>query len=210
MNDINFQLIALAAIVSIASPGPATLAIMGMSMNQGRRYGLVLALGILTGSLFWSASAAFGLGAMMHANVWVLEVIRYAGAVYLLYLSYRSIRSAMASASNEPAATFVADYRVAYMRGLLIHLTNPKAILFFGALYSLALPAGIEPSGLLSVIFFVGVISAGIFLGYACLFSSAAIRRCYVQSKRLFETAFAILFGFAGIKILFSRLGTNS
>ena len=206
MNDINFQLIALAAVVSIASPGPATLAIMGVSMNQGRRYGLAVALGILTGSLFWSTAAAFGLGAVMHANAWLFEVIRYAGAVYLLYLSYRSIRSAIASASTELAVSPVAGYRLAWTRGLLIHLTNPKAILFFGALYSLAMPVGIKTPALLYVIFFVGVISACIFLGYAFLFSSPVIRARYLQSKRLFETAFAVLFGFAGLKLLFSRL----
>jgi len=210
MHDINFQLIALAAVVSIASPGPATLAIIAVSMNQGRRYGVALAVGILTGSLFWSSLAAFGLGAVMVTNAWLFELVRYAGVLYLLYLAFKSFRAAMAASSTEIVAASVESYGTAYLKGLLIHLTNPKAILFFGALYSLALPTGINASGLLTVILFVGVISACIFFGYALLFSSEAVRRRYLQSKRIFEFAFAALFGFAGLKLLFSKLNSGA
>jgi len=207
VENINYLLIAGAALVSIASPGPATLAIMAASVNQGRRYGIALALGILTGSLFWSTAAAFGLGAVMHANVWMFEVIRIAGAMYLIYLSYRSLRSAISSKAVSVASLSTDDLRSAYIRGLLIHLTNPKAILFFGALYSLAVTNGSEYSTLLSVILFVGVISASIFLGYALLFASATVRQWYVRSRRIFETAFAVLFGAAGFRLLLSRTG---
>jgi len=205
IEQINYSLIALAALVSIASPGPATLAIMGLSMHQGRSYGLMLAAGILTGSLIWSTTAAFGLGAVMYANAWLFEFIRYAGAAYLIYLSYRSLRSAMASSQEQIAAVAVTSPGAAYIRGLLIHLTNPKAILFFGALYSLAIPDNTTALGLVSVIGFVGVISACIFLGYAMLFSVAQVRQWYVKSRRVFEIAFAALFGFVGLKILVTR-----
>ena len=199
MEEINYLLIASAALVTIASPGPATLAIMAVSMNQGRFYSAMMALGILTGSLFWSVSAAFGLGAIMQANAWLFEMIRIIGALYLLYLSYRSIRSALKSVelNTNEADTFSATG--AYRRGLLIHLTNPKAILFFGALYSIAIPDGTTVGGLVSVILFVGMISTGIFFSYALIFSSATASRLYLRSKRAFEAAFGVLFGLAGL-----------
>jgi len=56
MEEINYSLIVVSAIAAIASPGPATLAIAGTSMNHGRRFGGYLAAGVLTGSLFWSTS----------------------------------------------------------------------------------------------------------------------------------------------------------
>jgi len=205
MEDINYLFIALAALVSIASPGPATLAIMGISMKQGRKYGVVLAFGILTGSLFWSTAAAFGLGAIMQANAWVFELLRYAGALYLIYLSYRSLRSAMTPAETIETATSTGGYGAAYIRGLLIHLTNPKAILFFAALYSIAVPQTTGFTGLVSVILFVGIISSVIFLGYAVLFATDAIRQYYVRMRWAFESAFAAVFGVAGVRLLVSR-----
>lgn len=206
MEEINYLLIALAALVSIASPGPATLAIMGISMKHGRRYGLVLAFGILSGSLFWSTAAAFGLAAVMYANAWLFEMLRFVGAGYLIFLSYRSLRSALIPVEAVDRELSIDTLRSAYSRGLLLHLTNPKAILFFASLYSLAVPDSSGFRELLSVIVFVGLISASVFFGYAVLFSSAVVSGWYVRSKRLFETAFAIVFGVAGFKLLLSRV----
>ena len=90
MQEIHYVMILIGAFVAMASPGPATLAIASTSMTQGRIKGLALASGILTGSLFWSCSAAFGLGAVLYANVWLFESLRYVGAVYLLFLAYKS------------------------------------------------------------------------------------------------------------------------
>lgn len=205
MAEINYLFVAIAAFVSIASPGPATLAIMAASMNQGRRYGVSLALGVLTGSLFWSSAAAFGLGTVMQTNMWTLDMIRVAGAAYLLFLSYRSIRSAVKPVDATITYTAVKKLRLAYLKGVLIHLTNPKAILFFGALYSLIIGGEADTLALSSIIFFVGVISASIFLSYAMLFSSEVVRHCYVKSKRYFEVAFGALFGIAGLRLLLSR-----
>jgi len=127
--DINLPLILLAALVASASPGPATLAIAGTSMGSGRASGLSLASGITTGSLMWSVSAALGLGAVMLANAWMFEVVRYFGAAYLMFLAYKSARSAL---SRKDIATkpMTGSKSRLFTKGLLLHVTNPKAILF--------------------------------------------------------------------------------
>lgn len=208
MEEINYLLIIFAAFIAIASPGPATLAISGISMSHGRGYGLVLALGVLTGSLLWSFSAAFGLGAIMYANSWLFEVFRYFGVCYLLYLSYKSLCSALSSKQAELAVGSATGFKSAYLRGILIHLSNPKAILFFGSLYSLGLPIEVSTSDLLKVIASVGLTSACIFIGYALLFSIPKVRHLYLKSRRVFESAFAVFFGIAGVKILANKLST--
>lgn len=210
MQEINYLLIAGAALVSIASPGPATLAIMSLSMSKGRSYGMMIALGILTGSLSWSIAAALGMGAVMQANVWLFEMLRIVGALYLIYLSYRSLRSAFISTDLNPEKVEAISHGAAYRRGLLIHLTNPKAILFFGALYTLALPVGASLASVISVFLFVGTISAGIFLGYAIVFSSETVRNWYMRSRQVFNIAFGVLFGFAGVRLLVTRINVSS
>lgn len=175
-------------------------------MNSGRKYGLILATGITSGSLIWSISAAFGLGAIMLANAWAFEVIRYFGAAYLLFLAYKSIRSAFRASTIESEIAPVHSLRKAYTKGLLLHLTNPKAILFFGSLFSIGLPANAPPESLVIVIAAVGLQSVIVFHGYALLFSSAPITAGYTKLRRWFETVFALAFGAAGLKILTTPL----
>ncbi|EPJ45168.1 MAG: putative amino acid efflux protein [Osedax symbiont Rs1] len=206
MLEINYLLIFIAALIAIASPGPATLAISATSLNQGRKYGLALAAGVLTGSLLWSFSAAFGLAVLMSANAWLFEVLRYFGAGYLLYLSYKSLHSALSANQDEMLNSPVSALKSAYLRGLLIHLLNPKAILFFAALYSLGLPTEVSNIELLKVIATVGFTSSAIFIGYAWLFSLPKVRVLYLKSRRIFEAVFAVFFGIASVKVLTGNL----
>lgn len=203
--DINLPLILLAALVASASPGPATLAIAGTSMGSGRASGLSLASGITTGSLMWSVSAALGLGAVMLANAWMFEVVRYFGAAYLMFLAYKSARSAL---SRKDIATkpMTGSKSRLFTKGLLLHVTNPKAILFFGSLYSLGIPVGSSIGDLAIVIIAVGIQSVLIFHGYAILFSSKAMTRVYLRLRRWFEGAFAIGFGAASFKIITAKI----
>ncbi|WP_411351773.1 LysE family translocator [Leisingera aquaemixtae] len=206
MENVNLVMILAAAFLGAASPGPATLTIAGTSMQHGRKPGLALAAGVCTGSLIWSVSAAFGLGAVMLANAWMFEAVRYAGAGYLMYLAIRSARSALRPGAPVLRAAAAPTLRSAYGKGLALHLTNPKAVLFFGALYAIGLPPGTSVSALLLVMAAIAVQSTLIFHGYALLFSSQAASRAYVRLRRGFEAAFAAAFGAASWQILAARL----
>lgn len=204
--DINLPLILAAAFVASASPGPATLAIAGTSMASGRKYGLATAAGITSGSLTWSVSAALGLATLMHSSAWAFEVMRYAGAGYLLFLAFKSARSAMTPGEQKTLKMPVASLRSAYGKGLALHLTNPKAILFFGSLFAIGVPPGASVQDLALVIAAVGLQSVLVFHGYALLFSSPPLVAGYARLRRWFEAVFAIAFGAAGLKILTIRL----
>ncbi len=205
IEGINLQLILFAGFIAGASPGPATLAIAGTSMASGRKYGLALACGIVTGSLIWSVTAAFGLGAIMLANSWLLEIVRYFGAGYLIYLAWNSARSALKSGDVELKGVSHSSLKRAYSKGLALHLTNPKAILYFGSLYAIGIPANTPLMGLIIVILSLWTLGIFIFLGYAILFSSDPMRRSYFRLRRWFEGVFALAFAAAGLKILTTR-----
>ena len=206
VGHIHLSLIMLAALIAVASPGPATLAIAGTSMRSGRRPGFALAAGVLTGSFTWSISAAAGLSAVMLANVWLIEIIRYFGVGYLLFLAFKSARSALTPGEAVPVGIAAASLRGTYMRGLALHLTNPKAILFFGSLYAFGLPPDAAPLDLAIVVSAVGLQSAVIFFGYVLLFSNPLLVRGYLKLRRWFEGTFALAFGYAGYKILSAKL----
>ena len=201
MTEINYILILVASFFAVASPGPATLAIAGTSMAQGRLKGSVLGVGITTGSLIWSCAAALGLSAIMSTNQWLFELMRYLGALYLLFMAYKSARAVFNQKDLQINKAKEKSIAATYYRGVAIHLTNPKAIFFFASLYAVAIPASTQLIDMLilnGLIVFQGFI---VFQAYAFLFSIPKVREFYLQMRRWFETFFAMAFGFAGFKI---------
>lgn len=203
---LEFALILVAWAVGGASPGPATLAIAGTSMERGRAAGLAVAAGIVCGSAFWGIAAALGLSALMLANAWLVEILRYVGGAYLLYLAYKAMKSALSEKPVAAAKAKRGDLGALYVKGLLLHLTNPKAILGWGALFAVIVPPTSSPDVVARTFLALISVSATVFFGYALLFSMGAFVRGYQRMRRWFEVTFALLFGAAGLKILTTRL----
>lgn len=185
------------------SPGPATLAISGVSMAHGRRAGLQLAAGVVAGSACWGVAAGLGFSAIMMTHVWLFETVRYAGAAYLLWLAVKSLRSAL---DGTPAQAAGHAAGRPFVKGLLLHLTNPKAILSWGAIYAIALAPGAGPIAVWSLFSALILVSILVFFGYALLFATAPISRAYGRARRWFDLAFGVLFGAASVRILTARL----
>ncbi len=206
MSEINYTLIMVASFFAVASPGPATLAIAGTSMSQGRLKGAILATGITTGSLIWSCSAALGVSAIMYTNEWLFELIRYFGALYILYMAYKSTCSALNNkiivVKEEKRSTLVS----AFYRGVAIHLTNPKAVFFFASLYAIAIPENTKLQEILVLNGLILIQGFIVFQSYAYIFSIPKVRDFYIDMRRWFESFFAVAFGFAGLKILMLKL----
>lgn len=202
-----FMAIWLAWLMAGGSPGPATMGIAGTAMSAGRRPALAFALGILAGSASWGIAAALGLSAVMLANAWVFEVLRYAGATYLGWLALKALKRAAQSGEGAKLGSgFSGGFVTLFTKGTAIHLTNPKAILSWGAIYAIVAPADATPATLFGYFGLLYAGSAMIFLGYAVLFSSERIVRGYGEAQRWFDLAFAGFFGFASFKILTARL----
>ncbi len=188
------------------SPGPATLAIAGTAMQRGRAAGLAVAGGIVTGSACWGIAAALGMSALMLTHVWAFTILRYVGALFLIYLGYKALRAAWKSGDSAVATGLTdASLRRLWAKGALIHLTNPKAILGWGAVFAVAVPANAPPAQIWQTFAMLLTASCIVFFGYGVLFSSARMIRAYTRARRWFEATFGILFGAAGLTLLFTR-----
>ena len=90
------------------TPGPDTMYILARSIAQGRRAGVMSALGIGSGLLIHTLLAAFGLSAILAASAWAFAVVKTAGAVYLIYLGLQSLlkRAGRAPSSVAPLGTW--------------------------------------------------------------------------------------------------------
>ncbi|MCO6052184.1 LysE family translocator [Mesorhizobium sp. RP14(2022)] len=201
-------LVYAAYIIAVASPGPSNMRIMGVAMDQGRRAALILAAGVVTGSVFWGMMAATGVSAMLARYAEALIVLKIFGGLYLLYLAFRAARVALASDSaasgNGMAKTRLSPFAL-YRRGLLMHLTNPKAVLAWIALMSLGLGPGAAQHTVLAILGGCALLSITIFCGYAIVFSTAPMVSLYRRARRWIEGVLALFFGFAGLRLLLSR-----
>ncbi|MGL1920811.1 MAG: LysE family translocator [Hyphomicrobiales bacterium] len=201
-SELNLILILGFALIAVASPGPATLAVSATSMSQSRKHGLILATGISTGSLVWNVAAALGLGAIMAANAIFVEIFRYLGSAYLIYLAFKSLKSAIKPRQAQRVEVKPASYKSTYFKGLALHITNPKAILFFSALYAIGVPADASALDLSIVVIAMAVQTALVMHFYALIFSLPKVVAGYKKLNRWFDIAFSAVFGFAGVKIL--------
>jgi threonine/homoserine/homoserine lactone efflux protein len=121
-------LFAVATLVLTATPGPGVLYLVARSVAQGRRAGFVSMLGIESGEVVWIAAAATGLSAVLAASTTALDVLRFAGAAYLIVLGINRWRQVGTLAVPEPAAAG----RI-FGQGVITQILNPKVAVFFVA-----------------------------------------------------------------------------
>jgi threonine/homoserine/homoserine lactone efflux protein len=125
----NIILVFIAAFLLSAIPGPDMLYIIARGTGQGRAAGLLSSLGIATGGLIQTCAVALGLSGLFLMVPVAYEVIKYVGAVYLIYLGVRTIFSrqeVVASPLGEKASLA----RV-FLQGSLTTLLNPKVAFFY-------------------------------------------------------------------------------
>lgn len=129
----------VAAILIAVSPGPGAAA----SMSAGLRYGygatLRVIFGLQSALIIQLAIVAVGLGALLTASTLAFDIVKFAGAAYLIWLGVQKWRSAPQEIDENAA---VAAPEGLFMEGLLVNLTNPKAVVFMSAL----MPQFIDPS----------------------------------------------------------------
>jgi len=127
-------LFATACLVLTATPGPDMLLIASRSISQGRASGFATLAGIQVGTYCHALAAALGLSQLFLAVPIAYDVVRYAGAAYLLYLAWKTFRStgtALSPTKGLPRHSIATVFR----QGLLTNVLNPKMALFVLALF---------------------------------------------------------------------------
>lgn len=133
---------ALASLVLAATPGPGVLYIVTRTLSQGRRAGLASVAGVALGNLGNALGASLGLAALLAFSTWAFDLVKYAGAAYLLYLGLRALR-ALPALEDDPTVRIPTPSGRLLRDGFLVALLNPKTALFFAAF----LPQFIDPEG---------------------------------------------------------------
>jgi threonine/homoserine/homoserine lactone efflux protein len=196
-----------AFLLAIASPGPNILAVIGTSMSIGRSSGMALAMGVSAGSFTWGVLTAFGLTTVVANYAWALFAIKIFGGFYLLWLAYKSFKSA-ASPHDIDAKELAGGYRTRagyFRRGYVIQMTNPKAALAWIAIISLGLKDGAPLWVSAAIVLGTFLLSVVIHTLYAAAFSTPAMVRIYGKARRSIQGVLGAFFAFAGLRMLINR-----
>ena len=188
------------------SPGPAVLLVVSQAVRSGIRASLLGTIGILTGNAIYFAISALGLGVILITSEALFLLIKWTGAVYLIYLGLKMIRDTLVSTPAKAQMVIPVSRRRLFRQGLLTQLANPKAILFFTAL----LPQFVDANQAAAYQFFLlGVISVmvelPILVSYGWLGDKAG--HWFRQSRYsiwLDRVAGTFLIG-AGVKLAFTK-----
>jgi threonine/homoserine/homoserine lactone efflux protein len=128
-----------ASVALTLAPGPDNLFVLTQGIARGRKAAVVTALGMCSGISVHTTAAAFGISALFYSSAVAFNLVKYAGAAYLLYLACRTLkeRSAvrLSKADERPPMAL-------FKRGFIMNVLNPKVAMFFLAF----LPQFVSPN----------------------------------------------------------------
>lgn len=208
-------------IAAITTPGPDTVQIIRLG-SRSRHLAVWAAVGICTGNILWPIVTMAGLSALIAAFPWILAVLYLAGGLFLIRMGISSFRSGWAerqaeqnvSVPSSDASTANDEVGVeekqtntattAWRLGLATNLSNPKALLFFGAVFAQFLPVGITMAERVIVLVMMTAVGLVWFCGFAWLVSVPLWARKLQQFNPIIEMVAGVIFALLGLFLLFN------
>ena len=118
-----------ASILLTLMPGPDILFVITQSLSQGKKTGIIIALGLCTGLIIHTTVAGVGLSYVLYTSQWLFKTIKYLGVAYLLYLGIITIFEQTSDSQEFNSSN--KNEKNLYVRGILMNLLNPKVSFFF-------------------------------------------------------------------------------
>lgn len=193
---------------ALVSPGPDFFIVSQTAVSRSRTQAIFVVLGI-TGAIFlWALFALLGLNYILEKFVWLHKALLVLGGLYLCWLGFQLLKSAF---SKQSATTLLKELDLPqsnmrfFLQGLFTNLANPKAVIYFGSVFSmfLANPILNESHTLLLVI--VTVESFVWFMFVVFVFSLPSFKNAYQKSTKWIDGLVGGLFSIFGGYLIFSK-----
>jgi threonine/homoserine/homoserine lactone efflux protein len=178
---------AVASFVLIVIPGPSVVFVIGRALAYGRRTALSTVCGNAAGNYVVAVCVAVGIGAVVQRSAAVFTALKLAGAVYLIWLGVAAIRRRKGLATAFGAAAAAPCGRSAAREGFVVGVTNPKALILFGAV----LPQFVDRTGghvqIQMLVLALVSIAIGLCSDSMWAVTASAVRRWFARSPRRLE-----------------------
>lgn len=202
-----FLTVALVHLVALMSPGPDFFFVSQTAVSRSRKEAMMGVLGITLGVMIWAAVALLGLNLILEKMAWLHTIIMVGGGLYLCWMGYQMLRGALKKeAINAPAPHVeLATGGRSFVKGLLTNLANPKAIIYFGSVFSLFVGDSVGETARWGIFVLIALETFAWFTLVASLFALPAMRRGYQRMAKWIDGVAGALFTAFGLHLIISR-----
>ncbi|ABM57398.1 LysE family translocator [Verminephrobacter eiseniae] len=185
-----FLSLALIHFLAVVAPGPDFAITISQSVRHGRSAGIYTALGIGAGISVHVIYTILGIGALMHASTVLMNAARIIGALYICYLAVNLLRAQPAVADDSSDIQGKAENQTngkSFSIGFFTNATNPKATLFFLAVFTTMVSATTPLSIQAGYGVWMCAVNASWFVIVALFFSNPKVRQSFLKTGYWFE-----------------------
>jgi threonine/homoserine/homoserine lactone efflux protein len=190
----------LTLLAAMAAPGPALLFALRQSIVGGFRTGLATGAGLGLMAAIWTAAALFGLDVLFRLFPWAFVILKTIGAAYLIWIAYGMWRDA-----HQPVGSAADPGAKAFLGGLMVNLSNPKAVLFAASVLVVIFPPDLSlvEKGLIFANHLI--VELAVYALFSALLATRPARDGYLRLKPVIDRISALILGALGLKLLVGR-----
>ncbi|BEN56900.1 MULTISPECIES: threonine export protein RhtC [Serratia] len=202
-----FLTVALVHLIALMSPGPDFFFVSQTAASRSRREAMMGVVGISLGIVVWAGVALMGLHLILQKMAWLHQVIMVGGGIYLCWMGWQLLRSARAQQAQPAAEAQVALPKAgrSFIRGFLTNLSNPKAVIYFGSVFSLFVGDSVGAGARWGLFLLIVAETFVWFSLVAVVFALPAMRRGYQRLAKWIDGVAGVLFTGFGLHLIFTR-----
>ncbi|EPA3166064.1 threonine export protein RhtC [Yersinia enterocolitica] len=202
-----FLTVALVHLVALMSPGPDFFFVSQTAASRSRREAMMGVTGISLGIVLWAGVALMGLNLILQKMAWLHQIIMVGGGLYLCWMGWQLLKSARSKRdTSEPEVQVALPARGrTFLRGFLTNLSNPKAVIYFGSVFSLFVGDNVTAGARWGLFVLIVAETFVWFSIVACVFALPMMRRGYQRLSKWIDGLAGVLFAGFGIHLILSR-----
>ncbi|MGQ1886796.1 threonine export protein RhtC [Serratia marcescens] len=202
-----FLTVALVHLIALMSPGPDFFFVSQTAASRSRREAMMGVVGISLGIVVWAGVALMGLHLILQKMAWLHQIIMVGGGMYLCWMGWQLLRSARAQQAPPVAEAQVALPKAgrSFIRGFLTNLSNPKAVIYFGSVFSLFVGDSVGAGARWGLFLLIVAETFVWFSLVAVVFALPAMRRGYQRLAKWIDGVAGVLFTGFGLHLIFTR-----
>ncbi|HHK5727842.1 TPA: threonine export protein RhtC, partial [Serratia marcescens] len=200
-----FLTVALVHLIALMSPGPDFFFVSQTAASRSRREAMMGVVGISLGIVVWAGVALMGLHLILQKMAWLHQIIMVGGGIYLCWMGWQLLRSARAQQAQPAAEAQVALPKAgrSFIRGFLTNLSNPKAVIYFGSVFSLFVGDSVGAGARWGLFLLIVAETFVWFSLVAVVFALPAMRRGYQRLAKWIDGVAGVLFTGFGLHLIF-------